>query len=127
MTESQITSRLLKQLRDDLTGAVVFKHNDRITSGIPDFSVTCSNRTSWWECKLADPQFCGQGLQELMMLRLAAAGYARYVVWEQRRGLERTLIVHPKHIGDLMPEAWCVGFDHRWLVEQIRKAHSAHG
>jgi hypothetical protein len=42
----------------------------------------------------------------------------------------RTFVVHPKKILERQdnswmqePEAWCVGFDHRWLVEQIKKTH----
>jgi len=55
MTESQFQSRLLKALRSHpaLKDAVIFKHSDRFSRGIPDFSVTVNARTTWWEVKVA--------------------------------------------------------------------------
>jgi hypothetical protein len=40
------------------------------------------------------------------------------------------MIVHPREVAgrtswNLQPEAFCVGYNHRWLVEQIRKVHGA--
>jgi hypothetical protein len=93
------------------------------TAGGPDRAIVGTGRTSLWEFKHGTPGFKSHDLQKLTCLRLAVQGYCRYVVWEERRGIKRTLIVHPNHIGDLLPEAWCVGFDHKWLVEQIRKVH----
>lgn len=54
MTESAFTAKLLKALRSHaaLKDAVVWKHADRISAGIPDFSVTVSGRTTWWEVKV---------------------------------------------------------------------------
>lgn len=121
--ESGLKSALLKQMKLVVPGFVVLGHRDGVTSGVPDWSVTGEGRTTWIEFKHAAPNFKSTGIQELTMMRLAGAGYARYVVWEEKRGVKRTLIVHPKDLKDLTPEAWCVGFDHRWLAEQIRKAH----
>lgn len=56
MTESAFTSKLLKALRSHvmLRDAVIWKLNDRTTSGIPDFVVTTrEGRTTWWEVKVA--------------------------------------------------------------------------
>jgi hypothetical protein len=120
--ESDYKATLMRELRARLTGCVALRHEDRFTSGIPDISVTLHGRTSWWEAKVTP--VVSKSIQELTMLRLAAAGYARYVVWEDKCGIRRTLIVHPKHLSDLTPEAFCVGFDMKWLVEQIRVVHS---
>ena len=121
--ESILKSKLMVQLKLDLLSFVALRHEDVRTSGIPDLSLTGFGRTSWWECKHGDPTFASTGIQELTMLRLAAAGYARYIIWEEKRGIERTLIVHPKHLADLEPESWCVGFDMHWLVQQMRHVH----
>lgn len=120
--ESDYKAALMRELRSS-PGCVALRHEDRFTSGIPDISVTRGGRTSWWECKHANPGIKSEGIQELTMLRLAAAGYARYIVWEEVRGILRTLIVHPMHISTLQPETFCRSFDMLWLVEQIRKVH----
>lgn len=125
--ESGLKAALLKEMRLQLPGFVIQAHADGLRSGVPDWSVDGNGRTSWLEFKHATPDFSSRGIQELTMLRLAAASYARYVVWwENAQGTgKRTLIVHPKNLKDLVPEAWCVGHNHRWLVEWIRARHGA--
>jgi hypothetical protein len=55
MTESAFTRKLLKDLRARLVprGAVLYKHNDFYTAGVPDFTITIGGRTTWWEIKVA--------------------------------------------------------------------------
>jgi hypothetical protein len=124
--ESKLKSKLMLRVKERLPGFVALRHEDVRSSGHPDISMTGFARTSWWEAKHGTPDFESQGIQELTMRRLAAAGYARYIVWEERRGIRRTLIVHPKHIGTdpLIAEASCVGFDHDFVIDCIRKAHN---
>ena len=52
-TESEWTSHLLTKLRVAavMKEAVVYKHNDWSTKGIPDFSISLAGHTSWWEVK----------------------------------------------------------------------------
>lgn len=123
--ESVLKLKLMEQIRKDLPGFVALRHEDVRTSGIPDMSLTGFAKTTWWEFKHAVPTFDSTGIQELTMLRLAAAGYARYVIWEEQRGIKRTLIVHPRHVGTkpLIHESACVGYDMQWLVAYMRKAH----
>jgi len=54
MTESFFTRKLLKALRSHpaLLDAVIWKHNDASTGGIPDFSVSWGRVTLWFEVKL---------------------------------------------------------------------------
>lgn len=54
MREAEFTRKLLRALRsrDTLKDAVIFKHADRFSAGIPDFSVTLNERTTWWEVKV---------------------------------------------------------------------------
>lgn len=121
--ESGLRSALMREVKLVLPGFTALRHEDVRTSGIPDLSLTGLKRTTWWEFKHGTPDFDSTDIQELTMLRLAAAGYARYVIWHEKRGIKRTLVVHPKHLGDLTPEVWCVGFDHRFIVEFMRSAH----
>jgi len=53
MTESFFTRKLLKALRSHpaLLDAVIWKHNDASTGGIPDFSVSIGKITMWGEVK----------------------------------------------------------------------------
>jgi hypothetical protein len=54
MTEGTITQDLLGYLKKYLPGAVVLKHCDRFTTGIPDLSVSFKGNTFWFECKYED-------------------------------------------------------------------------
>lgn len=52
MTESHVTRKLLRRLRETLPAAVIFKHNDFYTAGIPDFTITLNGKTTWFEIKV---------------------------------------------------------------------------
>jgi len=54
MREAIFTRKLLRALRSHaaLKDAVIFKYADRFSAGIPDFSVTLNERTTWWEVKV---------------------------------------------------------------------------
>lgn len=112
------------------------------TNGAPDREVVGLGHTTRWEMKHATPDFRSSGDQELMCTRLAAAAHCRYVIWQQRGGIKKTMIVHPREVflmgqkrrtskpgvvwsWDLNAEAWCVGFDMRWLVTKVLKEHGA--
>lgn len=123
--ESTLKSKLMEHIRLHMHGFVALRHEDIRTSGIPDVSLTGYGKTSWIEVKHGCPNFDSEGIQELTMLRLSAAGYARYVIYIEDKDGEnkRTLIVHPKGIKTLDTEQWCIGHDHRWVVEWFRKRH----
>jgi hypothetical protein len=123
--ESEPKGKLTGQLRAAIHGAVVIRHEDSATAGIPDLSCTYRRRTTWWEIKLAKPEFPSNGIQELTMLRLDSAGYARYIIFEDNDGEKRSYIVRPKNIKNWktdVEESWS-GWDFESLVEFIRKAH----
>ena len=123
--ESQLKSKLMELIRDGLPGFVAIRHEDVRRAGIPDLSLTGYGKTSWIEIKHGTPDFDSTGIQELTMLRLAAAGYARYLVYieNQDGSNKRTLIVHPKRLKDLEPEAWCLGYNHRWVIDFLKDRH----
>lgn len=128
--ESELKSAFLHELKRSLPGFEAIRHEDVRTSGTPDLSITGAGRTSWWEFKHCTPRWTGHELQELMCHRLAVAGYCRYVFWwESASGLgQRTMIVHPRTVRErtgwqVVPEEVCPGFDHRWLVQQVKAVH----
>jgi hypothetical protein len=100
------------------------------TLGSPDRSVTGSGMTTHWEFKHGTPDFDSPGVQELMCIRLALHGHCRYVIWQEAPTgkMARTMIVHPRAVHArigwaLDPEAFCIGYNPRWLIEQIVKTH----
>jgi hypothetical protein len=98
------------------------------TNGAPDREIVGAGITTRWEAKHATPDFLSPGDQELMCCRLAHAAHCRYIIWHEQRGIQKTLIVHPLKImhrdgWNLEAEAWCIGFDMKWLVQQIKDAH----
>lgn len=84
MTEAKFSQRLRRELRLQLgTQAVIFKHSDSTTGGVPDFSVTFDQHyTTWIEVKLLGNRPENSKLQLETMLRL---GRAAYVVWDAER------------------------------------------
>ena len=121
---------LAKFFRDFLPQYVSNRLEDRFTHGVPDFPVTGGSKrvTVWLEVKHANPKFQCRGVQELMMLRLAKAGYAAFVVYYEDEGIRRTYIVDPKDIGKA-PEEWTVfseGFNHRFVAEYVVKVSNDH-
>jgi hypothetical protein len=124
--ESKLKSSLMDIIRTQLPGFVAIRHEDVRRSGIPDLSLTGHGKVSWVEIKHGDPHFDSEGIQELTMLRLAVAGYARYLIYMEDKdgGNKRTMIVHPKKLGTLEPEAECKGHDHRWVTEFFKRRHS---
>lgn len=55
MREGQFQLKLLRALRSHATlrdRAVIYKHADRFSAGIPDFSISIGYRTLWFECKM---------------------------------------------------------------------------
>lgn len=125
--ESELKAAFGRELKRQLPHYIVQMFS---TNGSPDRSITGDGRTSSWEFKHGTPDFKSKGDQELMCARLAVQGHCRYVVWqEMSTGLgSRTMIVHPRQILDrtgwnLVPEAWCVGYNMPWLVDQVKKVH----
>lgn len=125
--EAELKLQFGEEMRRLLPG---FEVVQLLTPGAPDRLVAGNGRMTCWEFKHATPDFGSPGLQELTCCRLAASGHCRYVVWWERNGVgHKTMVVHPMAIfqrrgGSYPAEAWCPGFNHKWLVEQVRKAHA---
>lgn len=128
MTETQLKARLIRTLRASLNNAVIFRHEDQFTSGIPDISITWKGYTTWLEVKLAKPRIRGKGVQKYTMEMLAENGRCWYVVFLVEKDLLcSTYIVNPKAVneGNWMFSQNCIDdFDHQFVVDFIKRTHS---
>jgi hypothetical protein len=52
LTEAYLKAQLVLSCRKMMPGCVVFRHEDKFRSGVPDLSVTWWCRTAWAEVKL---------------------------------------------------------------------------
>lgn len=123
--EGELKSLFGKELKRQLPGFYMLQYS---TNGAPDREIVGAGVSTRWEMKHATPDFLSPGDQELMCERLAFVAHCRYVVWWERGPIQKTMIVHPREVRqrvgwNLVPEAFCVGFNMRWLVDQVRKAH----
>lgn len=117
MIEHPLKAKLTSVLRKELTGFVILRLEDKLQSGIPDMVITGNNRTSWWEIKAG--AFHSKGIQELTLIRLARAGYARYIIFRE----DRILIVHPNNIKTLIPEFVFPAKDYLAIAKHIHEIH----
>jgi hypothetical protein len=132
MTEHTLVKQLLTLAREELKGYVIQKHNDRAKSGTPDISITGREFTSWWEVKYADPTFDSPGIQELTCMRLAVAGYCRYLIYDNRYSMPTTGILHPNNIrnwtGKMDDYEWVRdGIAHKSFIEYVKTLHMGMG
>lgn len=127
--EGKLKQAFTQELKRQLPDFIVQRF---ITNASPDRSITGNGVTTHWEFKHGTPAFESPGDQELMCMRLAVQGHCRYVVWqESSKGVgKRTMVLHPRDVfrrssgsWTFNPEAWCVGYDHKWLVDEISKWH----
>lgn len=121
MDEAYLKRRLVETIRKEMPGAVVYRHEDTFTAGIPDISVTWRGSTTWIEVKF---QRRGRkadltALQSQAIDRFRAAGAAAWVVryietkdgkqTEVRRGADPTALIP--------------GFDHLQVTCWLRIEH----
>ena len=124
--EAELKSAVMRELHRQCPSWLVLL---QATAGAPDRLIVGASRVSAWEFKHGTPRFISKGNQELFCMRLDQSGIrTRYVIWQESQTFQRTMIIHPKALHErdgwkVIPEIWCVGYDHRWLVSQIRKAH----
>ena len=120
MTESRLQSACLKLLRAELRGAVILKHSERFSSGVPDVSITWQGKTSFWEFKYGPRLVWANGLQKLTCRRLAIAGTCYVVSYYTASNHPRTCIGAPDDPYARQAE----GFNHRFVVDFVKKLHA---
>lgn len=122
MTEAILKSGLVKSLKRLNPDAVILRHEDKITHGIPDLTFTLKG-TSWWEGKYANPSFKSKGIQALTMKRLAKQGRAFYVIWDEPQ--KSTFIVHPDFLDSYQADCigMVIGFGEDAVAKELKKIH----
>lgn len=123
--EGELKSAFYRELRLQLPHFYMLQY---ATNSAPDRSIVGAGRQTNWEAKHATPDFESPGDQELMCCRMAVASHCRYIIWQELYGVNQTLIVHPLSImkrdgWDVKAEVRCEGFNMRWLVDQVKRAH----
>jgi hypothetical protein len=126
--EGELKRQFAQEMKRQLPDFYVLHY---ATNGAPDREIIGNGISTRWEMKHGTPAFVSPGDQELMCCRLAAVAHCRYVIWTERLGMQKTMIVHPLQVmhrqgWSLVAESVTSGFDHRWLVEQIKQVHSGH-
>lgn len=124
MNEAKLNQDLKKALKLAFPSAVVLKHNDRTTSGIPDLSITYLGSTTWLETKLADPEIRDTAIQRDVCIRTSKAGCCLYVIFDNKN-TPSTNIVHPLNlqIWRTDPLQRWPGFNNTLVVNYIRSLH----
>jgi hypothetical protein len=124
-TEAQLTAALVRTFREHLPRAVVFKHCDRMTAGIPDVSVTYGGLTVWLEVKLAAPAARSRDQQVRTCANLDRQGACYFVVYcaDRPGGRVRTVsVVRASHYAEWLAGDRAtsrVGVDHCYVVERV--------
>ena len=114
--ERQYVRELRKILAVDLENAVILKHADQVTSGIPDLSVTWNGSTFWIEVKRGST-IKARGIQVFTAARLAKQGHCFFVLYSE----DSTSIFTPEQVeAKLSPEMICPGTDHHAVAVYIR-------
>lgn len=126
--EGELKAAFTEELKRQCPSFIVLRY---MTAGGPDRSVIGVGRQTNWEMKHGTPDFVSHDNQALICTRLAVQAHCRYVLWQERKGAQRTLIVHPRVIlersgWNVEPEAFCVGFNIPWLVNYVRHIHEHH-
>lgn len=95
MQEGQFTQKLLREIKSHIPDAVVFKFSDRITRGIPDFSITWCGLTTWFEVKLVANKRPFEPIQYEYLRRLFRGHYIFADIAAQRFGLRHIVAKWP--------------------------------
>ena len=124
MNEATLKRALVKAMRTTMPGAVVFRHEDRFTAGIPDISVTWAGITTWWEVKYSPigrnstvTKLQGYTLEQLS--RQSTAGLISYQ--ETKRAGRSVLLVD--YADDTFSDTMLTGWRHEAVASLIRGYH----
>ena len=112
MTETKFTSKLVKELRMRLPGAMIFKHADGYSAGIPDISISWQDKTNWYEAKLIVNKKIFEPLQLAILKKL----FGRYIIWDSKKRVGHIVSAFVAPVDDFGPV-----YNFNDLVEQVLK------
>lgn len=102
MRETRRNSEANSLLRRALPGAVVYKHHDRSTKGMPDTSVTWRGATTWLEFKvLRHGESIYKQLDPLQLIELVKIEQAGSYAWV-------VALRHPENTTEIYRPTWLV-------------------
>lgn len=133
MNEATLKRKLVDALKEAMPGAVIFRHEDRFTAGIPDLSVTYADRTVWVEVKYSRPGKSAKvsGAQRLILSRLMKHGRMLLLTYDDRDGTQTGKVtnmdVPMRMLGvagvgdDMLQNEFAAGFNHGWAASIIKR------
>lgn len=132
-TESKLKKDLALLLTYTFPGAVIFKHSDAVTAGIPDLSITWEFGTVWLELKHVTPKkrLKSRGIQRQTAIELARFTPTWYVIYAEEpylsEMLHKTYIIHPKDIDLYRNSLGVDGHNHYFVADFLRQNHELDG
>jgi hypothetical protein len=123
-SETEVKGKLVKYLKQELRNAVIFRHEDKYSAGIPDISLTDNGFTLWIEVKHVTPKkpFKSTGLQTHTAQRLENRGRCVFVIFEETKEEHQlTVIMFPKFIDKFNTGKMIIqGFDFQFILDFIK-------
>ncbi len=141
-TEASLSQGLVSHLKQEFPEAIIFRHEDQFTAGIPDISFTWGgvlwSGTTWLETKHVTPKKSIRAtksfpLQEQIGIELSCWTNARFIVFEERKiGVKdfdkpilsnMTYIAHPGIIEEFRNGLSAEGFSYVFVADYLRKIY----
>jgi hypothetical protein len=120
MDESYLKRAVCEKVKKLLPGAVIFRHEDKFTGGIPDISITWAGRTCWVEVKYDRPKSRAMvtGQQKLTLKRLRRHGRALLLTYTEDKNHDKFTSIQDggEALIGMAPK-----FDHQWAAEKIKE------
>lgn len=127
MTERELKAKLVRKIRQQLRGAVVFRHEDLWTAGIPDISITWRGKTIWLEVKVVrkDGKLKMRAVQKLTCQNLADNGNCAIVIYEDHKIFgPKTHFLNSQYIDnwddDVIMHMVVDGYDHDFVINELK-------
>jgi len=124
MTEKELKAQFVAKARKRFRGAVVLRHEDLFTAGIPDISITYHGITMWLEVKYKrfNKQMKMRLVQKLTCQNLADNGFCLILIYEDTYEGPVTHLVEPKNV-----ETWqtkknhfhVTGYNHDQILDEL--------
>ncbi len=124
MTEADLKRRLVRALKSTMPGAVVFRHEDQFTAGIPDISVTWAGITTWWEVKYSPIGRSSKPtqLQGYTLDQLSRQSTAGLITYAETKRCGKYVLIHD-YADDAMAATNLTDWSHEAVASLIHGFH----
>lgn len=119
MDESYLKRAVCQKLKENMQGAVIFRHEDKFTGGLPDIAVTWDDHTCWVEVKYDRPKSRAKvtGQQKLTLSRLMRHGRSLLLTYEESKDHSKWTRIQS---GNGTTLGIRKNFDHQWAANMIQ-------